>query len=664
MTFLNRKRGSLILFLSALSFFTFNQVKTVYGGDSGDYLSAASVWGIPHPPGYPLFSLLASLFGHFLPWNTPAWRVAFLSSIPAALTIVFLYKLLNLFFKPRISFLSSLLLAVLYPFWLYAEVVEVFSLNNFFIVLLTFLVFSFLQTKKEKYLSLFFLFLGFSFAHHHTIIFLLPAVFLVIRRHVLNKKTFKKILLILPGGLLYFYLLVAASQKPAVNWGNPNSLANLLKVFFRVGYGTFWATPGINNSILGRLISLAVFGRFLIGDFGIIGLILLLIGIFIRNKNKEGMNKKILWRYSLISFLIFTLFLGYASFWLSTDFGVATFERFMLAPYIFVTILLTFGIEKIETIFIRIFSNKKKILVTSLLFLILFINLPFRNLVKNYPKISVLKSDFTAENLAKDLLDTVEKNGAVFAISDTTFFNSVYLYYSLDYRRNEVKLINYSGLYDNYYQQWLKDKYPGIELEPLKQKEEPLKMFLNKNIDKFPIYSIPSVSVDNFLAIPFGLLYRYFPKDQPPSLESVLLENERLWQSYHSPLSGSLAKYKNLFLADTISYYEEMSKRLGEFLLINKKYLESEKYLKKSLEFKKTDSETHLLLGRLYLETNRCQEAEDKLLEVKKMIPESPFPDAYLRQVYLKCFQNEQKANQFLDSCLEKEKQTELLLPH
>ena len=653
----------MIVFLSALSFFTFNQVKTVYGGDSGDYLSAASVWGIPHPPGYPLFSLLASLLDHFLAWNTPAWRVAFLSSIPAALAIFFLYKLLNLFFKPAISLLSSIFLAVLYPFWLYAEVVEVFSLNNFFIILLTFLVFSFLETKKQRYLSLFFLVLGLAFSHHHTIVFLLPAIFLMLKKYILSKQVFKKIIFVLPGASLYSYLMLVASQKPAVNWGNPATIARLLKVFFRVGYGTFRATPGINNSLLGRLLSLAVFGRFLLGDFGIIGLLLLLVGIFARNKSKENKNKKLFWQYSLISFLIFSLFLAYASFWLSSDFGVATFERFMLAPYIFGTILLAFGIEKTEFLFNKIFSNKKKKLAASLLFSVLFINLAFKNLIKNYPKISILKNDFTAENLAKDLLDTVEKNGAIFAISDTTFFNSAYIYHSLGYRRDEIKLINYSALSDDYYHQWLKDKYPQIELEQPNADKEPLEMFLGKNISKFPVYSIPSVPVDGFVAVPFGLLYRYFPKDQLPSLESVLTENDRLWQSYHFPLSGSLSKYKNLFLADTISYYREMSKHLGEFLLTNKKYPEAEKYLEKSLGFDNSDPETHLLLGRLYLETSHCQEAENKFLEVKKMIPDNPFPDAYLRQVYLKCFKNEQKASQFLDSCLEKEKQTELLLP-
>ena len=57
-----------------------------HGADSAELAVAAAVLGVPHPPGYPTWTLLAWLFTH-LPLAELAQRVALLSAFSAAACI-------------------------------------------------------------------------------------------------------------------------------------------------------------------------------------------------------------------------------------------------------------------------------------------------------------------------------------------------------------------------------------------------------------------------------------------------------------------------------------------------------------------------------------------------------------------------------------------------
>lgn len=61
-----------------------------YGADGGDLVTAAYTLGIPHPPGYPTYTLLAWLFTH-LPSGNVAWRVNLLSAISTAAAAVLIH---------------------------------------------------------------------------------------------------------------------------------------------------------------------------------------------------------------------------------------------------------------------------------------------------------------------------------------------------------------------------------------------------------------------------------------------------------------------------------------------------------------------------------------------------------------------------------------------
>ena len=61
------------------------------GVDGGELLAAANTLGIPHPPGYPTYTLLLKLFATVVPVGDLAYRGNLLSAILASGSVVLLY---------------------------------------------------------------------------------------------------------------------------------------------------------------------------------------------------------------------------------------------------------------------------------------------------------------------------------------------------------------------------------------------------------------------------------------------------------------------------------------------------------------------------------------------------------------------------------------------
>ena len=143
---------AILVSICFLLFYVVLQSVSIYGGDAGDLVSAAYVFGVAHPPGYPLYTFLGWLLTR-LPIATVAWRVTLLSSLPAAATIGMLYLLLQKLIRSRsIALIAVMTFGFSYLFWLYASVPEVFSLHIFFITLCAYLFYEYHQTGKMWYL--------------------------------------------------------------------------------------------------------------------------------------------------------------------------------------------------------------------------------------------------------------------------------------------------------------------------------------------------------------------------------------------------------------------------------------------------------------------------------------------------------------------------------
>jgi hypothetical protein len=63
----------------------------VPGGDSGELISEICTVGVPHPPGYPLHTVLGGLFLKLIPIGTPAWKINTLSCLCGAISSFFMF---------------------------------------------------------------------------------------------------------------------------------------------------------------------------------------------------------------------------------------------------------------------------------------------------------------------------------------------------------------------------------------------------------------------------------------------------------------------------------------------------------------------------------------------------------------------------------------------
>ena len=639
----------IILSLIIGSLYYVTQANTIYGGDAGDLAAAIKTIGIAHPPGYPLYTLLGIILNSIIPLGTLAWRVGLVSSLSSLVALIYLYKVLFILTKKiYISFISVLTLAFLYPIWLYSIVAEVFALNNLFLILLLYFGVKYRENRKIQDLYILSLVLGLSLSHHHIIVFTLPSLILLLyplRTTIKLRNIFIMLILLLVGLLPYLYIIIASFSNPSLNWmGGPTAI-NFWNVITRVGYGTFTAGKFIAYEPGLRLYSIVGFLDFVYKDFRVLGIILILFGFYWMFKKRKDY---FFFFTSLLASYLFFLF--YASFPLTENFMVATFERFIQPLYFILSFFVAYGLiyfaQLIEKLIKRIVSYRHQVLVTNL-FLGMLIIYPVGLIILNYPKISILKNDFTAENLGRDILNTVEDNAVLIISSDTPLFNTQYVYWS-ENEWQDVKLIHLSKLWTSFYRSQLEKLYPIIELyDENISSDKKFETFIEKNYKKFPIYSKQSFKSDNGVWLPYGLLFRYYKNGDEPSNDKIIKINEDLWVKYNDPLSGSLGIYQNLMLSDVLRSYAFARQEIG-FWMAKKGYIfEAEKHLLEAKRLYPQDLDSNIILAQVYIIQKKCNDSKNETEEVISKNPDDADSLLVLSINYAVCFKDEVKAREY-----------------
>lgn len=625
------------------------QVKSIYGGDAGDLAVAIKTIGIAHPPGYPLYTILGIILNTLIPMGTLAWRVGFVSLISSIIALFYLYRLIYLLTeKSFISFITVATVAFLYPIWLYSVVVEVFALNNMFLAVLLYYSFLFAKNNNIRDFYLLSYLFGLSLSHHHIIIFILPVIILLVYK---NKRSIKlrniiiSSLLIFSGLIPYFYLWLSSMFNPALNWQGPPTFINFWNVLTRAGYGTFTAGKFIANVPILRFLSLWGFFDFVYKDFRILGLILIFSGIYISFKWYKKYSFPLI--FGLLSYIFF---LFYASFPLSENFMVGTFERFIQPLYLILGIYLSFGLVLFMKIFEKVINNlitfPNRFVVLRLISC-LFLIYPLGMLILNYPKISILKNDFTAENLGRDILNSVEKEAILIISTDTPLFDTQYVYWS-ENKWRQVKLIHLSKLWTSFYSTQLSKLYPEIELaDEGVDAENQFKSFIRKNYGKYPIYSKQSFKSDEGIWVPYGLLFRYYKNADLPSDGDLLSLNEKLWTGYHDPLASSLSSYQNLMLADVLRTYAFARQEIGFWEAKKGFVYQAEKHLLEGKRLYPDDLDSNIILAQVYIIEKRCEEAKKESEEVIAANKDNADSFLVMSINYAVCFKDEVKAREY-----------------
>ncbi len=124
--------------------------------DGLEFVSAAKVLGIPHPSGYPLYTLLSAIIMRILTFLSPYKSVTLLTFFFTLLSANFLYLL----FRIKNTFLTSLFITLLVYSNFYILKIsvspEVYSLHLLFFSMIVYFSFSSLPLKKKNLCAFFF----------------------------------------------------------------------------------------------------------------------------------------------------------------------------------------------------------------------------------------------------------------------------------------------------------------------------------------------------------------------------------------------------------------------------------------------------------------------------------------------------------------------------
>lgn len=641
-------------FLIVSTFITFvaliylhNLTRDIYGGDVGDLVTSAYVLGVPHPPGYPLFTMLGFAFSH-LPLSLPVVAKVGLISVFSSICTLIIFSLfcLRITKSILITIISSSILAFSYLFWLYSEIPEVFALNNLIVVALYYSAFRFYEEKKWKFLYLASFFASLSLTNHHTAILIFPGILILIVAHFKSILRHKKSLaislaLFLAGLLPYTYVPVSASQNPIINWGDASTVPNFIRLVTRADYGTFDAGifkkantfeqvvifKNYTTSVVTSLTFPAVFVAFL----GFINLF----------------RKSRLFFFSLaISFLLTgPVFNFYAGFPLFNTFIIGTSERFYILSQIILALFLPYGFLSVFDLLKAFFSKKLYAQIIMLAFLII----PVLLLKYNFPKTD-LSHTHLGDNFGRDYLDFLPSDAILFLTGDTTVFNTWYVHYVLGVR-DDVEIVQMGGVANDEFMKKARREY----MEKNKKEKDFAKILFGSMLDlnkTRPVFLSSPLTppFSNVKLVPWGLVLKPTFDNNMPEKQTYLKSVKLMWNDIDPPKREKLTiPERNAALSDIPTYYANALVRTGNF--VYEEYKDGKEALffyEKARVVDPNFSKAYAGAAVVQYDTlGRCTDAETNLKIATRLNPVEKNYYLLLYLVYKNCYKDEPRLNKF-----------------
>ncbi len=257
--------------------------RTVPAGDSGELITAAFTLGVAHPPGYPLYTLLAHAFT-WLPFGSVALRVNLFSAFADALAAgLLVFTVARWSGRPWAAVAAGASFAFSPLVWRYAVVAEVFALNNLFVVALLCVAVELDRAPSRRLAMLGAFLFGLGMSHHHSLVFFgLPLSAWVLwrmRSELLSPKRIALLVGAFAAGLLpYLYLPLASAQQRWSSWGEAHTWSGFWTHLLRREYGTFQlaAQRGETTPLLSAL---GAYFRSLVAETYFLGIALALVGL-------------------------------------------------------------------------------------------------------------------------------------------------------------------------------------------------------------------------------------------------------------------------------------------------------------------------------------------------------------------------------------------------
>jgi hypothetical protein len=165
-------RGGLLegaVFAGALAVYLATLAPSVLPADAGEFQLVGAVLGIAHPPGYPLYTLLAHT-ATLLPWGDAAWRVNALSALCGALTLAVVVRgVRRETGSVAAACIAAGALGVGATFWAQSTTANIRSLTALFTALCVTLLLRWGHTRRWRGLALAAAAFGLGVGHHSSL---------------------------------------------------------------------------------------------------------------------------------------------------------------------------------------------------------------------------------------------------------------------------------------------------------------------------------------------------------------------------------------------------------------------------------------------------------------------------------------------------------------
>lgn len=641
----------LLVFSLSLLLYTYTAPPHIFSGDSAELTTAAATGGYAHPPGYPLYSLLGSIWIKVFALGTIGWRMNMFSVIWAALCVVVIFKLVFALTKHRIAaVISACTVVVANSYWLYGIVAEVFSLHAFLNMLLLYAVVQFYLTKKLYYTYVAAIAFSLEIAHQHLVILSVPGILVVLLamrfwKHISAKHLVALFVISVSGLLWYLYLPLSKALSGIYYWGSPDTLSGVIDLFLRRQYGTFDITHGGSSlTLLQRLEYVKAFLMLYAFNYGIPGLLLTCIGIvyFLKKRTTLAIS------FFLIFIVTSIIFLVYAGLETVNIFRLGMMEKFSVFPIAVGGIFIGYGVLWVsQNKFIQRYSALLKnrsipFVIAGLMFV-----LPLYLLVNHWDTLN-LRTYWEGWYLGVDTLMYVPDYSFVGVSGDTMSFNTRYI--------NEVERPRRNIIITNSPREPViiqtRRLLGDLQLEPSVPIEN--EQFINEMIKKYPTelsYFVRSqVTVPSgYELVPVGALNQVLLTDTLPPREETLgqlrhfLNNSLMLNQ--SGLDTSLPP-----LADSIrDDYGLILNNIGWYLIHEREYEAAQEVFKKGSSIDPGRLEHTLGFYAIEREKGNCQAAGAILDAYNADSAIKRF--TILREkavLYRVCYKDEQKVNELL----------------
>jgi len=494
-------------------------------GDSAELVSAAAQWGVPHPPGYPLYTLIAHIMTRIPIFELPL-RVHFTSAVFHAVTVGIVGAIaVALTGSLAAAFIGAGTLALGRIFFSGSLYAEVFPLNDLFVAGLLWFAIRIARADKEDAATSArweppAALLGLSLAHHHMIVLAFPALAILVGpalwRHLRDRPVSSlRIVIFFLAPPVAFYALIplAAARHPMPSWGDVHDLRSLLHLVTRQDYGGIASASRkiVEGQLLERLDALAAGTA---QSFGVVGVLLFLGGTV------TGLRHQRRIRLALLVGIVCAgpLFAGLNALDIHSQYRVAFFERFATMCHVPFALVIGLGAAHLEAWL----GTRRRLLPHGVRAAMgLVVALALAPLLGNAISLD-MSSEHGGLDYARDLVDGAPDGALVLLKSDMASQAALYAC-AVEQRCGDRMVLTPGQLWMPWKQREVARRHPALALPP-RDVPSATRWLVEQNSASLPVFLHPELVDDvvhgEMATFPSLLLFRVYASE--PALRADL----------------------------------------------------------------------------------------------------------------------------------------------